>query len=75
MLAVGVIIASTVSLTRGDTAYMLVIVWAFVGIAVKNEGAPVVAIAAWVAAALVVLMLVVGVVLSTRQRQRLQFVE
>jgi hypothetical protein len=75
MLAVGVIIASTVSLTRDDTAYMLVIVWAFVGIAVKHEGTPAVAIAAWVAAALVVLMLVVGTLLSTRQRQRLQFVE
>ena len=42
--------------------YMLVIAWAFAGIAVKQAGTPVVAIAAWVATALVVLMLLVGVV-------------
>jgi hypothetical protein len=41
---------------------MLVIAWAFAGIAVKQAGTPVVAIAAWVATALVVLMLLVGVV-------------
>jgi len=66
MLAAGTIIASTVSLTRGDIAYMLVIVWAFVGIAVKHAGAPTVAIAAWVASALAVLMLIVGAFLNKR---------
>jgi benzodiazapine receptor len=60
MLVVGAGIASAVGLTRGDVAYMLVIVWAFAGIAVKHAATPVVAIAAWVTAALVVVMLVVG---------------
>ena len=53
-------IASAVGFTRGDVAYMLVIVWAFVGIAVKHAATPLVATAAWVTAALVVVMLVVG---------------
>jgi benzodiazapine receptor len=60
MLVVGAGIASAVGLTRGDVAYMLVIVWAFAGIAVKHAATPLVATAAWVTAALVVVMLVVG---------------
>jgi len=70
MLVAGGSIASAVSLTRGDIAYMLVIVWAFVGIAVKHGDAPVVATAAWVVTALAVLVLVVGIVLGRRRKQQ-----
>jgi len=66
MLVAAVGIASAVSLTRGDVAYMLVIVWAFAGIAVKHAGTPVVATAAWVTTALVALMLVVGLLFRKR---------
>ena len=69
MLVAGMGIASAVSLTRGDIAYMLVIMWAFAGIAVKHAGTPVVATAAWVTTALVALMLVVGVILKRRREQ------
>ena len=69
MLVAGVAIASAVSLTRGDVAYMLVIVWAFVGIAVKHAGTPVVATAAWVTTALVVLMLAVGLLFRKQPRK------
>jgi hypothetical protein len=58
MLVVGGIVASLVSLTRGDVAYVLVILWAFVGIAVKHRGVPVVATGAWSVLALVALVLV-----------------
>ncbi len=68
MLVAGVGIASAVSLTRGDAAYMLVIVWAFAGIAVKHAGTPVVAIAAWVTTALVALMLVAGLFVSKARK-------
>jgi benzodiazapine receptor len=71
MLVAGLGIASAVSLTRGDIAYMLVIAWAFAGIAVKQAGTPLVAIAAWVATALVGLMLVVGVVRQGWRKQPL----
>ena len=69
MLVAGAGIASAVSLTRGDVAYMLVIVWAFAGIAVKHAGTRVVAIAAWVTTALVALMLVVGLIFGRRREQ------
>jgi len=66
MLVVGAAIASAVGLTRGDVAYMLVIVWAFVGIAVKHAATPLVATAAWTTAGIVVLMLVVSVLIRRR---------
>jgi hypothetical protein len=69
MLLAATTIASAVSFTRGDIAYMLVIIWAFVGIALKHAGTPIVAPAAWVAVALVAVMTVVGKVSYTRRRQ------
>jgi benzodiazapine receptor len=53
MLAVAVVLAWLVALTRRDVAYLLVLVWAFIGIASKHAGTPVVSTAAWVATALV----------------------
>lgn len=66
MLAAGVVIASAISLTRSDIAYVLVIIWAFAGIAIKHAGVPVVATGAWVATALVGLMLVTSGILARR---------
>jgi hypothetical protein len=68
MLVVGAGVASAVSLTRGDIAYNLVILWAFAGIAVKHAATPVVASAAWAMTAVVAVMLVVGALLSRRRR-------
>ena len=67
MLVAAAIIASAVSLTRGDIAYVLVIVWAFAGIAVKQSGTPVVAITAAVLAAVVLLTPLLGVPLTRRR--------
>jgi len=74
MLIVATIIASAVSLSRADVAYALVIIWAFVGIAVKHSATTNVAVTAWVAAAVVALMLLVGVFLRLG-RPRNQVVE
>jgi benzodiazapine receptor len=71
MLIVALGIASAVSLTRGDVAYMLVIVWAFAGIGVKQAVSPLVANAAWLTAVLAVLMLVVGVLAKGRHQASL----
>ncbi|MBN1977313.1 MAG: tryptophan-rich sensory protein [Anaerolineae bacterium] len=60
MLIAGAVIASAVGFTRGDAAYMLVIVWAFVGIAVKHAGTSLVSVTAWGMAAVVAAMAVVG---------------
>ncbi len=69
MLLVAGALAAAVSLTRGDVAYSLVIMWALAGIAVKHAGTPLVAVTAWVMTAFVGVMLVVGVVLSRRRRE------
>jgi benzodiazapine receptor len=69
VLAVAVTIGAAVSLTRGDLAYGLVLVWAFVGIAVKHPGVALVAPAAWIAAAAALALAVVGALLRLR-RQR-----
>jgi benzodiazapine receptor len=66
MLIVGAAIASAVGLTRGDVAYMLVIVWAFVGIAVKHVATPLVTTAAWATTGIVTVMLVVSVLIRRR---------
>ena len=68
MLVAGTAIAAAVGFTRRDVAYMLVIVWAFVGIAVKHAGTPVVATAAWVTAAVVAVVLVVGTARQQKHR-------
>jgi hypothetical protein len=68
VLIVALGIASAVSLTRGDVAYLLVLIWAFAGIGVKHAATPPVATAAWVTTALVALMLVVGIVFKARRK-------
>jgi len=69
MLAAATLIASLVSLRRGDVAYALVIVWAFAGIAIQQSATPAVSIAAWVASGLAALMLVVGLFFYELRRQ------
>ena len=58
MLAAALIITTLMLLTRRDIAYALVIVWASIGIAVKQVGVAVVPTAAWIVAGLVVLLII-----------------
>ncbi len=67
MLLAATGIAATVGLTRGDVAYMLVIVWAFAGIGFKQAATPVVAVTAWAAAALVGIVIVLRAVPGRRR--------
>ena len=69
MLVVGAVIASAVSLRHGDIAYSLVIIWAFLGIAVKQAATPLVAWTALLMAFVVALTLLLGV---PRTRRRLR---
>jgi benzodiazapine receptor len=64
MLVAAAVIASAVSITRGDVAYVLVIVWAFVGIAVKHSDTPLIAILAGFLAGFVLGTLLLGVPLG-----------
>lgn len=52
MLAVASLLGLAMALTRQDAGYLSVLVWAFIGIAVKQTSAPMVVINAWIAAAL-----------------------
>lgn len=60
VLAAVLVIASLVSLKRGDIAYNLVILWALIGIAVKHSGTALVASASLATAALVLAMMIYG---------------
>jgi len=69
MLAVAALITTLMSLTRGDVAYVLVIVWAFIGIAVKHNSTPLVAIAASFLAGFVLGTLLLGLARSRPSAQ------
>ncbi len=72
MLIIAGLIASAVSITRGDVAYVLVIVWAFAGIVVKQVDTLSVAITAGVVAGIVLLTLLIGVPLRLDRLHRHQ---
>jgi len=74
MLAVGVILSAAMSLTRADIAYSLVLIWAYVGIAVAQAGTPVVVASAWIGAGLILVLLVIGVVRKYQRQNQLQAV-
>jgi benzodiazapine receptor len=50
MLAVACVLGIAITLTRRDVGYLSVLVWAFIGIAVKQVSAPMVVVSAWGAA-------------------------
>ena len=50
MLIVAALLGTLMALTRRDAAYVLVLVWSFVGIALGQSAVPLVAISAWVVA-------------------------
>ncbi len=62
MLGVATILAALMTWYRRDAGYLLVLVWAFIGIAVKFPAEPVVNITAWVASALVAVMAVYSLI-------------
>lgn len=62
MLIAATGITAAVGFTRGDIAYMLVIVWAFIGIAVKHADTPTVALSAWGMTVIVVAVIVLTVI-------------
>ncbi len=59
LLVIGVALALAMRYLRFDAVFGGVIVWAFIGIAVKQAATPTVALAAWVGAGLVAVALVV----------------
>ena len=60
MLAIATLIGGAMSMRRGDVAYAAVLIWAFAGIGIKHQDTAVVAYAAWTAAAITAVLIVVG---------------
>ena len=52
MLAVASLLGLAMAWARSDAGYLLVLVWAFIGIAIKQTAAPMVVVSAWIAAVL-----------------------
>lgn len=69
MLAAGVIISAVMGLTRADIPYSLVLVWAYVGIAVEHANTPIVTASAWVGAGLI-LVILIGAAIGKNRRQK-----
>jgi len=65
MLGVASLLGLAMAITRRDAGYLAVLVWAFIGIAVKQTSAPEVITSAWIAA---VLMAALGVLSLFRRR-------
>jgi len=66
MLAVAVVLAFLMALRRQDVAYLLVLAWAFAGIAVKQAGTPMVSTAAGIATGLV--LVAVGLAIARKPK-------
>jgi len=66
MLGIASLLGLGMALTRRDIGYLSVLVWAFIGIAVKQTSAPTVVLSAWMAAAAMLgLILYSGIHLRT----------
>lgn len=61
MLVVATILGLAMALSRGDVSFLLVLVWSFIGIAIKQAPTPLVSNMAWVTVALVGLMIPLGI--------------
>jgi len=75
MLLAGVGIASAVYLTRSDIAFVLVIIWAYIGIAVKHTGIAIIATGAWTAIVCLVLLPVIAALLIKKCQSEHKIVE
>lgn len=59
MLAVATALGAVMRLREKDVPYVLVLVWAFIGIAQKQSGTPIVSMAAWILTTALILLLLI----------------
>jgi hypothetical protein len=62
MLVVASLLGLAMAVTRRDASYIAVLVWAFIGIAVKQASAPMVSVSAWIAAGLMLMLAIFSLV-------------
>ena len=67
MLVIATVIGALMAWTRRDAGYLFVLVWSFIGIALKQAAAPLVAYAAWIVAALALALAIYSLVQRGRK--------
>ncbi len=67
MLTIATIVGGLMSFRHRDIAYAAVLIWAFIGIALKHSDNGIVATAAWVAAFITAVLLIIGFLRGRRQ--------
>ena len=72
MLAAGALISIVMTLTRADIAFSLVLVWAYIGIAVKHSDTSLVATSALVGAGIILVTLIIVMFRQYRQQAAMQ---
>ena len=70
MLVVAVVVAGLMAYSRQDIAYLLVLIWAFIGIGVEQSDTLQVANAAYIAAAAVAIFVVLVIIQKFRQMRK-----
>jgi hypothetical protein len=68
MLIAGAGITLAVNLARGDAAFVFVIIWAYIGIAIKQTEAPSVSLTAWAITGLLVFLLLARAIIDLRRK-------
>lgn len=66
LFVVGVTLAAIITETRHDWLWVSVLLWAFVGIAIKHSLVPIVGVSAWTAVSMTALFLIRSILLSWR---------
>ena len=67
MLVVAIVVAALMAFLRQDIAYLLVLIWAFIGIGVEQSDTPQVANAAYLAAGIVAIFVILVIIQKFRQ--------
>ena len=62
MLAVAIVVAILMTIRHADVAYLLVLAWAFAGIANKHADNGIVSTASWIATAIVLVLVILSIV-------------
>ena len=70
MLVVATAVAGLMAYYRQDIAYLLVLIWAFIGIGVEQSDTPQVANAAYLAAAIVAIFVILVIIQKFRQKSQ-----
>ena len=70
LLVVAIAVAGLMAYSRQDIAYLLVLIWAFIGIGIEQSDTPQIVNASYLAAAIVAVFVVLVIIQKIRQSRR-----